>query len=110
MEKPDPEMINGLILSGALEAAGVNEDGSLTYKFTEKAKDLVPELYNVFMENFYSSLMTLWEKGFINMDITQKNPTVTVLVSKFTDSNAMDSLTDEERKSLYFVISAMKDK
>lgn len=111
MDQPfDPSLAEELLLMGAIEAAGVDEEGKITYKFTENAKDIAPELYSHYMDNFYSDLMTLWQKGFISMDVTEQNPKVTVVVSKFTDDEAVASLTQKERNTLYFVVAAMKDK
>ena len=109
MDQPiDPTLAETLILSGAVEVAGVDEDGKLTYKFTEEAKNIAPELYNAYMQEFYSNLMTLWEKGFLSMDITEENPRINVVMSKFTDEEAVAQLTQKERNSLYFVVTAMK--
>ena len=109
MDQPlEPTPAESLILSGAIEVAGVDEDGTLTYKFTKEAKDIAPDLYNSYMQDFYASLMTLWQKGFLSMDITEENPKVNIVLSKFTDDDALAELTQRERDSLYFVVAAMK--
>lgn len=111
MDQPiDPTLAESLILSGAVEVAGVDEGGTLTYKFTDKAKDIAPELYNSYMQEFYSNIMTLWEKGFLSMDITEENPKINIVLSKFTDDNAISELTQKEQESLYFIVTAMKQK
>ena len=47
MSSDENEMIEKLILDGALEVAGVDsEDGSLLYSFTPKIQQVMPELYN----------------------------------------------------------------
>lgn len=110
MEDFDPTVVEKLILSGAVEAAGIDEDGKMTYRFTKEAQNIAPDLYNSYMEQFYADLMSLWEKGFISMDITEQNPKVTIIASKFIDDEATANLTQQERNSLHFIVAAMKDK
>ena len=76
MENED-KLIEELILKGALEVAGIDlETGEPLYNFTEKLKDVDPELHQETFNFFSGEALKLWEKGFLDMDITAENPIV----------------------------------
>lgn len=71
------QMVEELILDGSIEPFGIdNETGEFLYSFTDKLKELHPELHNNFNNHFYSSVISLWEKGFIEMDVTEVDPKI----------------------------------
>lgn len=75
----DPEdLIDTLILEGALVIQGVDENGEITYNFTEKLAEMAPELYKEFNETIYSTVLSLWEIGLISMDMMSEEPLVEV--------------------------------
>jgi hypothetical protein len=57
---------------------------------------------------FHQELMRLWEKGFISMDITQKNPTVS-LTQKALDEIEISSLTIDQRVHLEDIIKKLSE-
>jgi len=60
------KMIEDLILSGALEVAGLDiETGEPLYNFTDKLKDINPKLHNEQSKYFAVETMALWEYGII---------------------------------------------
>jgi len=77
IEGNDPELIDTLILEGALVIKGVDtKTGDIVYGFTEKLKEMAPALYDGFLEMIHNSIMSLWEQGFLIMDPTSNNPLV----------------------------------
>ena len=73
----EDEFIENLILNGALEIAGIDIDtGEPLYNFTEKLQEISPELHEEVFTFFSKEAMVLWQNGFLDMDITEKNPTV----------------------------------
>jgi hypothetical protein len=95
----DSKMIEHLILKGAVEIAGVAENGELLYNFTEKLKDVMPELYREHLNFVNSTLMGLWEKGFVDINILDSNPKIR-LTEKALDTNEIMGLSDQDRFSL----------
>jgi hypothetical protein len=84
MENSEDEIIKDLILSGALEVAGIDmETGEPLYNFTEKLVDVDPELHKEVAAYFSTETMALWQHGFISMDVTEKNPMVKLLPKAF---------------------------
>lgn len=78
------DIIQDLILQGALEFAGIDIDtGDVLYNFTDKLKDIHPQLHNEQSKYFAAETMALWENGFISMDITDSNPLVTLTPKAF---------------------------
>ena len=97
MSDMDQEIIDKLILSGALQVAGIDsETGDFLYQFTDKLKEVAPELYHEHVNHVNNELMRLWEKGFLNISMTEENPIVT-LTPKALDENELSKLSKEDR-------------
>lgn len=77
--------IDFLILNGALEVIGLDEQGEFLYSFTDKALDLIPELKEELSKTYVQEINTLWELGFLNMDISTHNPIVTLTNMAYND-------------------------
>ena len=90
------EMIERLILEGAMEVAGVDsEDGSLLYSFTPKIKEVMPELYNDHLNRVNAEILSLWERAYVDIDFLAKEPIVT-LTDKSFDPLEMSKLRKQE--------------
>jgi hypothetical protein len=89
--------IDNLILSGALQVAGVDsETGDFLYQFTPKLKEVSPELYDEHVNHVNGELMRLWEKGLLDINIADENPIVR-LTEKALDENELSKLSKEDR-------------
>jgi hypothetical protein len=107
---PNPEeMIDFLILSGALEPSGVHEEtGELLFSFTEKLEEVSPEIFKKLTDSFQLEILELWEKGFLEVDMTLDSPMVS-LTEKALDIYARSKLSEYQEATLDSVIRAMKD-
>jgi hypothetical protein len=100
MDKEEDKIIEKLILEGGLEVAGIDsEDGSLLYAFTPKIKELMPELYNDHINSVNSEILSLWERGYVDIDLLSKDPIVT-LASKSFDEAEISKLNKREKWSI----------
>lgn len=99
MENKEREIIDYLILSGALEPAGMSESGEPLYNFTPKLKEVMPDLYHEHANYINAELMGLWEKGFILMDLLEENPTVR-LADKAFDESQISELSEQDQYSI----------
>lgn len=52
---------------GVVELSGMDEDGEFIFNITEKAKILAPELWHAHEEHVNESLVSLYNKGLINV-------------------------------------------
>jgi len=96
MSSKENEMIEKLILEGGLEVSGIDsEDGSLLYSFTPKIKELMPELYDDHLNKVNSEILSLWERGYVDMDFLAKEPIVT-LTNKSFDPIEMSKLRKQD--------------
>lgn len=93
MMTPEEQMLLELIDKGAVKFNGFDENGEAIYQFTEKLKDINPELYALHNQMLNTEIMTLWEKGFVDMDLFDDNPTVR-LTKKAFDENEIDVLNE----------------
>jgi hypothetical protein len=106
----ESNIIDNLILNGALEAAGIDiETGEMLYNFTEKLKDVDPLMHDEFQRYFSSETMALWEHGFIDMDLTLDEPIVS-LTQKAFDTNEVMRLEKNHQYTLKEIIRIIMDK
>jgi len=110
MDSEEDKIIDNLILKGGLEAAAIDEEtGEMLYSFTPKIKDLMPELYNDHMSTVNAGVMNLWEKGFLNLDLFEKDPIITI-TPKALNKEEVGSLSKQERWSLFEIIRLLQRK
>ncbi len=104
----DQDAIDYLILNKALEVAGVDsKTGELLYAFTPKIKEIMPALYHEHMNHVNSEIMTMWEKGFVDVDFFAKEPIVT-LTEKAFNQEEISKLSSEHRWALEEMKRLMK--
>jgi hypothetical protein len=100
----DIDKIEDLILSGALEVAGLDIDtGEMLYNFTDKLKDINPELFKDMSDYISRETMALWVDGFLDIDVTEKNPMVRLTKKAFDDSE-VSKLSKEKQYTLKEII------
>lgn len=90
------DMLEEMILAGAAEVAGIDDNGELTYSFTKSMPDLYPELAQTIEAGIYSHFLVLWEKGFVDITMTDDDPVVT-LTEKSKDLTELSKLTDHQQ-------------
>lgn len=84
--EPVDEMIEALILSGAIEIAALDQKtGQPLYSFGPKIKEIMPELYQEHLNEVNRDVMMLWENGFLNIDLMAEDPLVTLTDKAFND-------------------------
>jgi hypothetical protein len=97
----DEELIESLILQGGIQAAGIDsQTGELLYAFTPKIKEIMPELYEDHISSVNTEVMGLWEKGYINIDLFQKDPVIT-LSKKALNVDEVKKLSAKDQWSLH---------
>lgn len=109
-EISDSEIINKLILNGGLEVSAMDQDtGEILYSFTPKIKELMPDLYQEHIQTVNHEVMNLWEKGFLEMDLFESDPTITITEKALNKKN-VDTLSKQEQWSLLEIIRLLKRK
>lgn len=99
MMTPEEVMLLELLDKGAVEFKGFDENNEPLYSFTEKLKEVNPQLYALHNEMISIEVMTLWEKGFVDMDLLEDNPTVK-LTKKSFDEDEVNGLNDHMKTFL----------
>lgn len=106
----EDEIFDRLVLTGGIKFTGKDpETGENMYVRTELLKDIDPNLDREMSVYFSEVAMKLWEKGFIDMDITLPNPIVTISERAF-DINKIKALPVDERTALQQIIKVLFDK
>ena len=102
--------VDRLILNGGLEFAGSDsETGEPLYRPTDRLKELDERLSQDLSIYFSDITLKLWEKGFIDMDVTERDPLVKI-GPKGLDIAAIKSLDKDERVVIEEIIKALSDK
>ena len=84
MSDPTPEIFDMLILNGAIEVVGIDPiTNEFLYSMTEKMIDIMPEIYNEHINQLNNQIMNLWQDGFLNVDLLDSNPVVTLTDKAF---------------------------
>ena len=69
--------IENLLHAGAIEFAGFSdENNEPLYTITSKINEISPELNLELKQQFQQLILSLWEKGFINVDWLEDDPIV----------------------------------
>jgi hypothetical protein len=106
--EPEDKFIEELILNGSLEFSGIDQDsGEIMYTFTNKLKDFSRDLQNEVNLYFSQEMMQLWEYGFIDMDVTDNNPIVS-LTEKAFDNEEVQKLKTNNKMTLKEVLRVLK--
>jgi hypothetical protein len=104
------DIVDNLVLNGGLEFAGKDsETGEPLYKPTERLKDIDARLSEDLSAYFSEVTLKLWEKGFLDMDVTDKDPLVK-LGPKGFDAVAIKSLPKDERVVIEEIVKALLNK
>ncbi len=105
----EDEFMEHLILSGALEVAAIDMDNNEPlYKFTDKLKDIAPELHKDMFTYFYTDVMTLWEHGFVDVDLSSDDPVVT-LTDKALNLEDVSTLDKQQKSTLKEIIRILNE-
>jgi len=98
------DKIEDLILSGALEVSGIDIDtGEMLYNFTDKLKDINPDLFKDMSDYISTETMALWAEGFLDIDVTETNPMVKLTQKAFDDAE-VNKLPKEKQYTLKEII------
>jgi hypothetical protein len=109
-ESSDSEIINELILNGGLEVSAMDQDtGEILYSFTPKIKELMPDLYQEHIQTVNHEVMNLWEKGFLNIDLFETDPIITITEKALNQKNIY-ALSKQEQWSLLEIIRLLQRK
>jgi hypothetical protein len=104
------DIVDKLVLDGGLEFAGIDsQTGEALYKTTDKLKQIDPKLNNEISNYFSETTLNLWQKGFIEMDVTLEDPLVR-LGSKSFDLDKVQELEKDERVIIQEIIRVLSGK
>lgn len=103
----DPEFFDKLILEGAMEFAGVDEEGEMLYSFTSKLEEVSPEMHQRVLGNVADEVNYLWSKGFLDMNVFEENPTVHI-TARALDREALEELPPYYRQLLELIKEASR--
>ena len=108
MSRDEDQIIEKLILNGGLETVGIDQEtGEFLYSFTPKIAKLMPDLYEEHLNDVNNQIMNLWEKGFVNLNLFESDPNIT-LTEKSLDPDTLMTLSKQERWNLLEIMRLLK--
>lgn len=106
MDKDD--FFQYLVLAGIVEFAGMDtQTNEMLYRFTENLEEIDPDLFMRVTEMIHEDVYNLWQKGFLDMDVTQSNPLVSVTKKALDRSIVEKELNRDEQRSLEVIMFYM---
>ena len=109
MSSNEDDLINNLILKGALEVAGLDaETGEFLYAVNPKLQEVMPDMYEDHLKVVNKDLLNLWEKGYLNIDFFLPDPVVTIS-EKGLNKDEVSKLTKPEIWALEEVKRLLKN-
>lgn len=103
----DDEVLEQLILDGIVEFSAMSSTGEMLYSFASDLAEKAPAMYELMMAMHMQEIYDLWKLGFLQMDITQENPLVTI-TEKALDEDQVSTLSKTLRAALSEIMDAMR--
>lgn len=105
---PSDEIINEMILDGIIEPSAMDmETGEMLYSFTDKAREVMPEMWHHAQQVFNDTIMFFWEQGFLNINMSDEDPVVSV-TPKALDQAEVAKLSREHQQALRIILEALR--
>lgn len=102
------DIFEEMILDGIIEPSAMDtETGEMLYSFTDKARELMPEMWSRAQQIFNDTIMFLWEQGFLNINMSDADPVVSV-APKALDESAVAELSREYQQALRIILEALR--
>jgi hypothetical protein len=100
MNNEEQQIMDYLILNNAVEVVAVdNKTGELLYSFTPKLKEVMPDLYEEHINSVNLEILSLWERGYVNIDFLLDEPKIT-LAKKALQKKELDKLSPDDLWSI----------
>lgn len=101
-ENPD-EFMERMILNGAVQFAGLDEDGEMLYNFTPKLAEVDPELNDKLQESIYKDVQLLWIEGFVEFKKFDTDNPIIYITEKALDPEALGQLDRHYRQLIELI-------
>lgn len=101
--------IEDLILAGAVEVSAIDaKTGEFLYQFTDKLKDIMPDLYKAHIKNIHDEIMYFFELGFVDIDNFESVNPIIKLTDKAFILSEIEKLSPEAQQSLQEIKRVLK--
>jgi len=99
------EIFQILINTGSLVIMGYDHQDEPIYRFTEKCKEVFPELYDMHQAEVNNTANELWQMGLISINFTETEMTVQISRDNFNNiRNHTGELTEEQLSFLHSLV------
>lgn len=99
------EIIEQLILEGAVEFSGLDARGNILFNFTSKVEEIAPNIYKYIQSQQMKDINDLWVDGYVSFDdLTSESPMIAI-TQKALDQAEVEKLDIHKRVILEQIIS-----
>lgn len=86
------DVLEKLILAGAVEVAGLDPNGEFLYAFTPDLPKIFPEFYEHVSRHYSAAITDLWSNGYIDITLDENGEEIVMLNDKSTNPEELSKL------------------
>lgn len=86
------EVLEKLILAGAVEVAGLDPNGEFLYAFTPQMPELFPEFHEHVSRHYSEAITDLWSNGYLEISLDENGDEIVTLNEKSVDPEELAKL------------------
>ena len=102
------EILEKLILAGAVEVAGLDPNGEFLYSFTADMPNLFPEFYEHVSHMYSNAITELWSDGYLDITLNEDGEEIVMLNEKSVDTVELDKLSVTARSLMDSILRSFQ--
>lgn len=102
-ELEEDGFLEKLILDGAVQFAGLDENGEMLYNFTPKLEETDPDFHKKVMEGVYHDIQQLWIAGFVDIQGLDGAEPICKITEKALDDDLLAELDPYYQRLIHLI-------
>lgn len=98
-----------LLETESIVIMGYDHQGDAIYRFTEKCKDIFPELYDMHLSEVNKTANELWQMGVISLNFTDDDMTVSIDQNNYRNLKEIAHMLTEEQADFLEALAIRKN-
>lgn len=98
-----------LLETESIVIMGYDHQGDAIYRFTEKCRDVFPELYDMHLSEVNKTANELWQMGIISLNFTDADMTVSIDNNNYQNLKEKAHLLTEEQEDFLEALALRRE-